>query len=136
MALSNSILAYNDCREFLERAVEDPKGARLPFGSSRNAEYWRMRCNQFRSLDREQNKRIYEPGHKMWGVSEYDTLTLTIRYSADNLCWVYAVKLILDAGMIEPLSEVPGFGEPLEVTAEEVKFLVDHSNDDEEAEQS
>src|SRR5258706_4433955 len=106
MALSNSIMAYHDCKEFLERAVDDEKGARIPFRTEKEAEYWRMRCNQFRSLDRGQNRMIFDLGHKMYGQSEYDGLTMVIRHSSDGYYWVYAEKRTLEPGLIENLSEI------------------------------
>ncbi len=128
MALSNSILAYGDCKEFLERAVDDEKGARIPFRSEKEAEYWRMRCNQFRALDRQQNRMVFELGHKMHGHSEYDSLTMIIRHSQDGYVWVYAEKRILEPGLIENLSEVEEV--PL-LSAEETRMLEDHSNGNE-----
>lgn len=124
MAMSNSILAYSDCKEFLEKAIEDQKGARRPFQgpyAEDHASRYRMRCHQFRKLDREQNAEIYEVGHQMHGRSEYDLLTLTLRYSHDAV-WVYAEKLLLEPGEIESLSEVP------EMTEEEQKLL-ENDND-------
>lgn len=106
MALSNSLQAYLDCKEFLEKALDDEVGARLPFRTSEQAEHWRMRCYQFRKLDREQNKAVFEIGHKMHGASEYDGLTMTIKESTDGWWWVYAKKNIVDAGSIEALSEI------------------------------
>lgn len=126
MSLNSSILAYEDCRTFLDRALDDAKGARRPFRTEKQALYWRLRCNKFRSLDRQQNMRIHEPGHKMYGQSDYDLLVMTIREGTDAF-WVYAEKQHLDEGEIEALSEVP------EITYEEVRFLEDHSNDDEAA---
>lgn len=119
MAMSNSIIAYGDCKEFFEKAIEDPKGARRPFVgqyAEDHASRYRMRCHQFRKLDRQQNEEIYEIGHQMYGRSEYDLLTLTIKYSPDAV-WVYAEKLMLDPGEIESLSEVP------EITPEERELL-------------
>lgn len=119
MAMSNSILAYLDCKEFFEKAMEDEKGARRPFQgpyAEDHASRYRMRCHQFRKLDREQNSEIYEVGHQMHGRSEYDLLTLTLRYSSDAV-WVYAEKLLLDPGEIESLSGVP------EITPEERQLL-------------
>ncbi len=128
MALSNSILAYNDCKEFLERAVDDEKGARIPFRTEKEAEYWRMRCNQFRSLDRQQNRMIFELGHKMHGHSEYDGLTMIIKHSQDGYAWVYAEKRTLEPGLIENLSEVEDVPR---LSRDEMRMLEDHSNGNE-----
>jgi hypothetical protein len=127
MSLSTSILAYQDCKEFLERAVEDDKGARIPFRTEADANFWRMRCYQCRKLDREQNAMIYDLGHKMHGHSVYDELAMTIKFSGDGFSWVYAVKLRLEPGIVESLSEIDD--PPLQITAEEMKMLEDQSND-------
>lgn len=128
MALSTSILAYKDCEEFLERAIDDPKGARVPFRTEGEATYWRMRANQFRQLHREQNRLTFDLGHQMHGHSPYDELTLSIKHSQDGYVWVYAQKLKLDPGIIENLSEIEDT--PLQITAEEIRLL-EHSNGDE-----
>lgn len=128
MSLSNSILAYMDCKEFLERALDAERGARIPFRTEKEAEYWRMRCNQFRVLDRRQSKTIFAPGHKMHGHSEYDGLTMTIKYSEDGYHWVYAQKRVIDPGQIEDITDdVP----TLQITAEEVRMLENHTDDNE-----
>lgn len=127
MALSNSILAYQDCQEFFEKAVEDPKGARRPFQTEEQATRWRMRCHQYRKLHREQNSKIYDLGHMLHGRSEYDALSLSLKHSGDGLTWVYAEKHLLEPGEIEALSEVP------QITAEETRLLEDHSSDEADA---
>lgn len=128
MGLSTSILAYKDCEEFLDRALDDAKGARIPFRSESEANYWRMRANQFRSLDRERNMQIHSPGHKMHGHSPYDELSLTIKQSPDGYFWVYAQKISLDPGLIENLSEVDD--PPLQITVEEIRLLENHNGDE------
>jgi hypothetical protein len=131
MVLASSILAYSDCKAFMEAALDDTKGARLPFRTETDANYWRMRCNYFRRLNREENALTYDLGHKMHGRSEYDKLTMTIKQSGDGWWWVYAEKRAIDLEAIEPLSEVPE-PEPLEIEAEEVRLL-GGPNDDENA---
>src|SRR5258708_10661161 len=128
MALSNAIMAYQDCKEFLERAIDEEEGARIPFRPEREAEYWRMRCNQFRSLDRRQNQMVFELGHKMHGQSEYDGLTMVIKQSQDGYVWVYAEKRVLEPGLIENLS---GIKDVPRLKADEVRMLEDHSDGNE-----
>lgn len=124
MALSESLLAYSDCQEFFEKAVEDTKGARRPFPDEKQATRWRMRCHQFRKLHRKQNAEVYALGEMLHGRSEYDVLTLTIKFSPDGYYWVYAEKLLLQPGEIETLSDVP------ELSAEERLLLEDHSDNE------
>lgn len=127
MALSNSLLAYDDCQQFFEKAVEDPKGARRPFPTEDQAIRWRMRCHQFRKLHREQNAAVYPLGELLHGRSEYDVFTLTIKYSPDGYHWVYAERVTLEPGEIEGLSEVP------ELAQEERMLLEDHSDETDQA---
>jgi hypothetical protein len=128
MGLSNSILAYQDCAKFMERAVDDPKGARVPFRTEQEAEYWRMRCYQYRKLDRAQNKIVFNPGDKMFGLSVFDELSLTIKHSEDGWAWVYAQKITINPGVIESLSEVPEV--TIEGVFEEVRLLEGGTNGD------
>jgi hypothetical protein len=127
MSLSESVLAYSDCKEFFERAMDTERGARIPFRTSKEAEYWRMRCNQFRKLDRRENMVIHEVGTKMYGRSEYDMLTMVIKESPEPLFWVYAEKRTLADGLVEDIPEDEG---ALLAEFEEVKLLEDQTNDD------
>jgi hypothetical protein len=126
MSLPDSVLAYGDCKDFLERALEAERGARMIFRTSKDAEYWRMRCNQFRKLDRKQNRMVFEPGHKMHGHSEYDIITMTVKYSPDGYYWVYAQKMVLEPGRVE---EIPEDESSLLAEFEEVKLLEHRDGD-------
>ena len=108
MALSSSINAYTDCLEFLERSLDEARGARIWFHTEGEANHWRMRCNQARKLHREQNKRSHEVNTKMWGVSEYDPLVMTVREGSDEVWWVYAQKMELAANRVEAIPEDEG----------------------------
>jgi hypothetical protein len=126
MSLPDSVLAYNDCKDFLDRALEAKRGSRMIFRTSSDAEYWRMRCNQFRKLDRRQNKMVFDIGHQMHGNSEYDTLTMTIKSSPDGYYWVYAEKKILEPGRVEDIAEDET---PLLAEFEEVRLLEHRDGD-------
>jgi hypothetical protein len=129
MALSNSILSYQDCREFLEKALDATNGSRVPFRNERSAQYFQMRCNQFRSLDRKDNLAIHDPGTLMHGKSTYDELTLTLKWSPDGLYWVYAQKRTLPTGLVE---DIPEDETVLIAQFDEVKLLEDQSNGEQE----
>lgn|SRR6267142_2105769 len=126
MSLPDSVLAYSDCRDFLDRALEAERGARMIFRTSKDAEYWRMRCNQFRKLDRRQNKMVFDIGHQMHGNSQYDTLTMTIKSSPDGYHWVYAEKKILEPGRVE---DIPEDETSLLAEFEEVRLLEHRDGD-------
>lgn len=106
MPLPDTIQAYQDCLDFMDKAIEDEVGARLPFPSKEQAEHWRMRCNQARTLDRRRNKLVFVPGDKMYGCSEYDPLQFTIHEDTEGWFHVYARIMKLDPGRVELLSEV------------------------------
>lgn len=129
MALSNSTMAYQDCREFLEKALDADHGSRIPFRDEGAAKYFQMRCNQFRTLDRVDSKLIYEIGHNLHGKSVYDVLTLTIKLSPDGFAWVYAQQRTLPEGLVEPIAP----DDPAITLADftEVHLLEDQSNGDE-----
>jgi hypothetical protein len=120
MSLSNSRLAYDDCEKFLEKALDAERGVRLPYRTSGEAEYFRMRCNQFRAIDRSDNKSVHEPGALMHGKSVYDELTLKVMYSPDGYHWVYAERRILNEALIEP---IPVNENELLLEFEEIKRL-------------
>ena len=105
MALSRSIQAYQDCLDFMEKCLEYPTGGRMWFRSDREAEFWRMRCNQARKLDREQNSRMHGPDDPRFGVSPFDTLMFVIKESSDGFHWVYGQRMILDTQKVEPIPD-------------------------------
>jgi hypothetical protein len=127
MALSSSRLAYKDCEEFLELALDAPNGKRIAFTTSADAEYWRMRCNQFRSIDRQDNKSIHEIGMPLHGKSVYDEITMTLKHSPDGLFWVYAQVRKLNPEAVE---DIPNDEGSLLAEWEEIKLLEDHNGDE------
>lgn len=106
MSLSASIQSYGDCLDFFEKIVDDPKGGRIFIGSHADASHFRLRCNQARKLDRQQNARIYETGDKRHGTSDFDQFCLRVRQDTEGGWWVYAERMQLDANAIELLSEI------------------------------
>lgn len=109
MPTSTSRLSYPDCESFLNIALEDEKGARLPFSTEGQANQFRVRLNYFRTLCRNDNAKIFphadDPFH---GRCEYDPLEFTIVPDAAGEWWVYArVRKSVEAE-VERLSEVPG----------------------------
>lgn len=79
MAGAQSLLSYGDVKEVLDKALESEKGLLLKFADEKAATRFRFRANNFRGLDRAENKKIYtEETHSLHGRSAYDTLALTI----------------------------------------------------------
>ncbi len=107
MPTSSSRLAYPDCEEFLNRALEDNVGVRLPFDSKGQAHGFLVRCNTYRQIVRKDNKAIFERGDPMYGRSEYDCLMLNIMPTEDESYWfVYARVYKVNEQAIESLSEL------------------------------
>src|SRR6266702_8822129 len=79
MPTSTSRLAYGDCYDLLDKAVEDAKGMRVRFSTFAGAQAFRMRMYAARSVDREDNKGIYPKDHPMHGRSPYDVLLMSVR---------------------------------------------------------
>ena|SRR5258706_8723513 len=106
MSISNSRLSYTDCYEFLDKAIEDDKGVRVPLGEWAKANFFRMRCHQARSITKKDNREIYQPGDPQYGVSIYDVITIRLKEDEAGEWWVYAEKNLLEPGTVESLSEL------------------------------
>jgi hypothetical protein len=75
---NNSPLATGDVREVLMQALESEKGLQLTFATPTAAITFRRRAYAFRDVDRKRSKDIYEKGHPMFGVSDFDGLRITL----------------------------------------------------------
>lgn len=110
MPISSSPLAYSDCYDAMNRALEDDRGVRLKVDTRGNAEFLRMRLNTARAINREENARTYEKGEPMHGRSEYDKLMFRIKElrSKDGTTrvYVYLEQVQSFVPEIENLSEI------------------------------
>lgn len=105
MTLSDSRLAYQDCLDAMDRALEDQKGARIPMPDYDAAQRFRARLHQARVLDRRANKRIYAEDHAMYGCSIYDEIVVRIK-KTKTAVYIYLEKQSLVKEDIEALSEI------------------------------
>jgi len=103
MVTSHSRLAYTDCFDLMDRALDDGKGVRVKFGNHGDAWSYRLRCNAARQIDRKENLHIYEEGHPLHGRSEYDRLWLRIR-DIDGY-WLYLEVRAINDLIVEDLSD-------------------------------
>jgi hypothetical protein len=79
MSFPTSTIAYTDCYEAFDRALDHPRGIKVPTRTSADAERLRMRMHQARKLAREANTKIYpDPEHPLHGRSPYDALVVRI----------------------------------------------------------
>ena len=108
MPLPSSPLAYQDCYQLFDAAVNDPQGARVFKGTQEAAAHFRLRCNYARVVNRNENAKTYEKDHPLHGRSEYDTVRLTLREDTEGGWYVYAEKYPDIEADIEPLSSVGG----------------------------
>jgi hypothetical protein len=84
MSYNRSPLAFDDVREAFERALGAPKGIRVVCKDRGAAFVLRSRFNYFRTLDREENRKTYQPDDPMYGKSVYDRLILRIPPKGDK----------------------------------------------------
>lgn len=120
MSISSSPLSYTDCYEALDRALDDEKGVRVGVESIKSAQFLRMRLNQARSINRDENQRTYEPGHPLYGRSAYDRLMVRIKERGDKV-YVYIEQVANFTRVIESLSEIEPEVEGTEEVEEPVK---------------
>jgi hypothetical protein len=114
MAVSTSRLAYSDCFDLLEQAINDEKGIRVKFASYDDAFNFRLRLHQARKIDRQDNLDAYAEGHRMHGHSVYDPLSCKIR-PFKNGAWLLIERVDARVFEVESLTEEPSADElPLE----------------------
>ena len=107
MTIPTNRMSYLDCYERFDAACEDPKGIRIPFDTQAAAKFYVMRMHNARSVDRRENAKMYDKGHKLHGQSSYDILQLRILGPADDGSWfVYIEPKDKFIQAIEPLSEI------------------------------
>lgn len=113
MSLPTSHLAYADCFEVLDAALEDTYGVRFPVDDQDKATHLRMRIHMARKIDRERNAELYpDPGHPLHGRSQYDKIVVRIKEDGNRL-YIYLEQLESHADALEPLSEVVDNGKAL-----------------------
>lgn len=89
MTIPTNRMSYIDCFEVWDRALEDPKGIRVPFETREAAKHFQMRMHNARAVDRRENRSIYEKGHQMHGQSTYDPYQVIIREGEDGTYFLY-----------------------------------------------
>jgi hypothetical protein len=110
MSIPQNRMSYADIYEVFDKALADPLGIRIPFGSNAEAMTYRMRLHTGRAVDRRENAKLYEKGHQMHGQSVYDTLQCVIRQGEDGTHFVYIEPRDKNVSLdeIESLSEIEG----------------------------
>jgi hypothetical protein len=98
MTFSTSLLAYADCKQVLDQALQSKRGIRLEFKNVKNARYFVARCNAFRVLDRKENIKLYPETHTMCGKSAYDVLRISAR---ENIIEIAPIALYEDLHIVD-----------------------------------
>lgn len=111
MALPKSMLAYTDCQEVFSRAADSAEkggpGVRVRLASWADANYFRMRMNNARAINRRDNAEIYSPGDPLYKASLWDALMVTIK-RVDGEFYVYVEP---HGVQLEKVEEIPTEGE-------------------------
>jgi hypothetical protein len=76
--INKSPNAFEDAIETFERALNSPHGIRIVCGSRGEAVRLRARFHYWRTLDREQNKKVFPADDPRHGVCVYDRFELRI----------------------------------------------------------
>lgn len=111
MTASQSLLAFADCRDLFDRALESDKGIRVKCASDGAAWHLRLRMHNFRRLDRKANCATYADDHPMYGKSVYDPIIVTKRLIDGNF-WIVCERLDKRVYEIEAITGTP---EPIPV---------------------
>lgn len=121
MPTSTSRLAYEDCFSYFEAALTDEKGVRLLMAKPSDAFQLRVRMNAARVLDRQANAETYEPGHALFGRSEFDQVMVRLVVApGSEETWVYIERRGANVLQIQRLSEVE---DTMEVEYEETQAI-------------
>lgn len=117
MTTSTSRLAFTDCEDIFQKAMEDSVGIRVMFETEGKARHFIGRMHRFRELDRQDNAANYEKGSPMHGKSTYDQCVVRLPRketfaNGDVGWWVHIEKMTIENMIIESLSELPIYSEP------------------------
>jgi hypothetical protein len=93
MVISTSRLAYGDCFDLMDQAIESKKGTRVLCNDRDSAIFLRMRIHNARKIDRNDNLKEYPEESPLYGRSIYDELMATIRDDTDGQSWLYLEKI-------------------------------------------
>jgi len=75
---SRSPLAFDDCQDLFERALNSKKGIKITCQSHGEAMALRMRLHYYRRKDKEANASIYPREHEMHKASVWDRLVCRV----------------------------------------------------------
>lgn len=104
MALPKVTAAYEDCYEYFDQAQASANGIRILLDKETKAKHLQFRLQQARSLERDDNKRLYDRTDPRWGKSIHDKFRVAVREAAEkDGWWVYIEPWSTDAVTVEEL---------------------------------
>ena len=117
MSLPQRIAAYDDCFVIFERALTARKGTRVAFASHGEADFFSMRMQQARALQRAEARRMYPASDTRHDKSEYDVLHVSkARVDESGEWWVYIQRHDANILAIEDLDTPVIEGTPHETS--------------------
>lgn len=103
MSLPNSLHAYTSELDAFERAAQSPRGIRIMFDTHQQARYYSNRLHYARKLDRQENTRVLELAHPLYGKSNHDGFVVSIKEDTEGKWWIYINKNEIIPGTVEEL---------------------------------
>lgn len=88
---NRSPLAFEDCKAIFDQAMDSKSGIQVRCQSYGEAYGLKTRLNTYRAMDREENRKIYQPDDRMYGNSAYDRLVIQLAKRGakdDHVVWV------------------------------------------------
>ena len=92
MTLPLSLAAYEDCTDYMQRAIDAEKGIRVKVPDHGSAMRLRSRLHMARSLDRKNNRDLLPEDDPLYGKSEFDPLVVRFEAEGDEE-WVRIEKM-------------------------------------------
>lgn len=104
MPFSHSLLAFDDLRPHLDRALGAERGIKITCDNHGQAVILRARFNYYRTLDRQTNGRTYEEEHPLHRRSIYDRLIMRVpkKGTPDENC-VFLEKRLSETWKVEEI---------------------------------
>jgi hypothetical protein len=95
MTTSTSKLAYDDCYEILDRALRAKTGIRIAVGAEEGvANLLCVRLHYARTLERQQNRDLFQRDDPQYGLSDYDILVVRRPRLEKGTWYIYVEKRI------------------------------------------
>ena len=122
MTLPTSLLAFEDCTELFNKALESSKGIRYRVADYDAAIHLRHRLHYCRKLHRDRNQEIYPPDNIEYGRSHYDRIICRIKRHADEF-YIYLERSDFLQGEVEDLDGLVALPPPSEPVVDFIEII-------------